>query len=113
MRSLLHHLLASLCKRFLPVMFASYVGNPCLTRENDACQSAPGVPNGIDRTRRIVQAEVAKYPAEPFAQHRTPNTEHPIPKAMDRFVILTEGHLGVFSAKTATSLMRYRPHEVV
>jgi uncharacterized NAD-dependent epimerase/dehydratase family protein len=32
---------------------------------------------------------------------------------MDRFVILTEGHLGVFSAKTATSLMRYRPREVV
>jgi uncharacterized NAD-dependent epimerase/dehydratase family protein len=32
---------------------------------------------------------------------------------MDRFVILAEGQLGVFSAKTATSVMRYRPHEVV
>jgi uncharacterized NAD-dependent epimerase/dehydratase family protein len=32
---------------------------------------------------------------------------------MERFVILTEGHLGIFSAKTATSMMRYRPQEVV
>jgi D-glutamate N-acetyltransferase len=32
---------------------------------------------------------------------------------MNRFVILAEGQLGIFSAKTATSVMRYRPHEVV
>jgi uncharacterized NAD-dependent epimerase/dehydratase family protein len=32
---------------------------------------------------------------------------------MDRFVILTEGELGTFTAKTAVSVMRYRPHDVV
>jgi uncharacterized NAD-dependent epimerase/dehydratase family protein len=32
---------------------------------------------------------------------------------MDRFLILAEGELGTFSAKTAVSVMRYRPADVV
>jgi uncharacterized NAD-dependent epimerase/dehydratase family protein len=31
---------------------------------------------------------------------------------MDRFVILTDGELGTFTAKTAVSVMRYRPRDV-
>lgn len=31
---------------------------------------------------------------------------------MDRFLILTEGELGTFTAKTAVSVMRYRPRDV-
>src|ERR1051326_4301133 len=30
----------------------------------------------------------------------------------DRFLILAEGELGAFSAKTAVSVMRYRPNDV-
>lgn len=31
---------------------------------------------------------------------------------MERFLILAEGELGIFSAKTAVAVMRYRPHDV-
>jgi len=30
-----------------------------------------------------------------------------------RILLLTDGHLGVFSSKTATCILRYRPHDVV
>ncbi len=37
---------------------------------------------------------------------------HELP-AYHRLLLLTEGNLGVFSSKTAASLLRYRPHDVV